>query len=150
MGSAIVDSSCLIVLNRLGKLDLLKQIFETILYPPAVQSEVNFETEWISIQVPSPLEVSSLLEFKIDPGETEVIALALSNRDAVVILDDKKARNFALELGLLVTGTLGLLLKAKQKSLISAVKPLLDSLKEIDFYMNDFLYQDILRRAGEE
>ena len=88
MGSAIVDSSCLIVLNRLGKLDLLKQIFETILYPPAVQSEVNFETEWISIQVPSPLEVSSLLEFKIDPGETEFIALALSNRDAVVILYD--------------------------------------------------------------
>ena len=76
-----------------------------------------------------------------------MIALALAHENAVVLIDEKKGRRIAREHGLPVIGTLGVVLRAKQQGLISAVKPLMDLLAATGFRMSDALYQDVLRRA---
>ena len=82
-------------------------------------------------------------------GEAEVLALALEESDSLVIIDEKLARKIARLRGLRVTGTAGVLLKAKQEGHIRAVKPFLDRLQEIHFHLSDNVRTLILSKAGE-
>ena len=82
-------------------------------------------------------------------GEAEVLALALEESDSLAIIDEKLARKIARLRGLRVTGTAGVLLKAKQKGHIQAVKPLLDQLQEIHFHLSDNVRALILSKAEE-
>ncbi len=82
-------------------------------------------------------------------GEVEVLALALEESDGLVIIDEKLARKIARLRGLRVTGTAGVLLKAKQKGHIQAVRPLLDQLQEIHFHLSDNVRTLILSKAEE-
>ena len=66
--------------------------------------------------------------------------------DVFIVLDDKKARRIAKQLGLKVIGTVGLLLRA-QKGKVTEIKPILDALQEVDFRISDTLYQEALRLA---
>lgn len=70
-------------------------------------------------------------------------------QDCVAILDDKKARRVAQDISLKITGTVGLLLKAKKDGVIDKIKPLLDQLNEAGFHVGESLYQNVLRLAKE-
>jgi len=59
--------------------------------------------------------------------------LGLENRNSVVVMDDAVARRVAEVLGLRLTGTFGLLLNAKKRRLISAVRPVIDQLESLQF-----------------
>ena len=89
----------------------------------------------------------SALNITVDVGEAEAIALAHERR-CRIILDDRKARTVAVRLGVPVTGTVGLLLKAKQVGVISAILPLLDALDD-HFHVSRALCVEALRFAGE-
>ena len=65
------------------------------------------------------------------------------------ILDDKKARRIAKQLGLQVIGTLGVLLQAKRMSAIAEISSYLNELRYAGYYMTDELYLETLRLAGE-
>lgn len=93
----------------------------------------------------------SLLEkqLKLDLGESEAIVLA-NNIDAdLIIIDERKARRIAKDIGLNVTGTLGILVEAKQRGLVKELKPLLDKLIKNKIRISKKLYQDILELANE-
>jgi predicted nucleic acid-binding protein len=150
----VVDSSCLIVLDNIGYMGILQQTFKTVLIPPAVNREFGRSFNWLRIDSSSSLsqqENDTLSKVRIGPGEREAITLALFHKDAALILDDLDARNIAMSLGLesKVLGTLGLLLKAKEKKIIHNVKPLLDDLLKIGFRMTEDLYNRILYEAKE-
>jgi predicted nucleic acid-binding protein len=81
------------------------------------------------------------------PGETQV--LALEEPKSLVIVDDRLAREAARLRGLRVTGTAGVLLKAKQQGHIPAVRPLLDRLGALQFRLSDTVRDHILRLAEE-
>ena len=69
---------------------------------------------------------------------------------AIVLMDESFGREVAGRLGLTVTGTLGVLLLAKQFQKITAVRPLVDRLRtEMNFFVAPSLYQQILKLAGE-
>lgn len=70
-------------------------------------------------------------------------------RDVLVILDDKKARRIAQQMGLRVIGTIGVLLRAKQQGLLAEIRPFIDVLQQADFRISDSLYEEALRLAGE-
>ena len=145
----ISDSTCLIALDRIGQLTLLKQLFEQIYVPTAVHREFGKKVSWIKVtSVHNPIAIKTLM-IQIDAGESEVIALALEMQDCVAILDDKKARRIAQDIGLKITGTVGLLLKAKKDGVIGKIKPLLDQLNEAGFHVGGSLYQNALRLANE-
>lgn len=89
------------------------------------------------------------LEGIVDKGEASAIALAVETKDCIIIIDDLKARNLAKRIGLNLTGTLGIILKAKQKGKINSVKPILQKLRQTNFRLTKALEQDILNESGE-
>ena len=90
-----------------------------------------------------------ILSASLGAGESESISLALEIRAGLAILDDRPARRLAFALGIPIIGTLGLLLAAKQRKLLTAVKPCLDALTQHDFWIAPSLYEQVLRDAGE-
>lgn len=85
-----------------------------------------------------------------DPGESEAIILAMEVRPERLLIDESAGRAVARRMGIIPLGVLGLLVRAKQNGLISAVGPLMERLvKEIDFRVAPSIRLDVLREAGE-
>ncbi len=156
----ISNTSPIFYLHRLRLLDLLQKLYQEIIVPKTVVAELEAgrrqgedvpaidSYEWIKIRaIRSPQILGLSTDF--GPGETEVLALALEESDSLVIIDEKLARKIARLRDLRVTGTAGVLLKAKQEGHILAVKPLLDRLQEIHFHLSDNVRTLILSIAEE-
>ena len=88
------------------------------------------------------------LQMVVDAGEAEAIALA-SEKNCLLISDDKQARTAAKRLGVDVIGTVGVLIRAKQNGIISEIKPILDNLESNDFFISRALREEALKIAGE-
>ena len=96
----ISDTSCLIILNKIGELDLLRQLYNTVTITQDILLEYGEQLpEWIEVQQANDQYRQQLLEMQIDKGEASAIALALETADNIVILDDWKARKLAERLG---------------------------------------------------
>lgn len=147
--TVIADSTCLIGLERIQRLDLLPKVFEKIMIPPAVQIEVGIEETWIFIQKPANRHVVNSLKTQLDPGESEAIALALEIPKSLIILDDLSARHIAKQIDITVIGTVGLILKAKQKGIITNVKEILNELVKADFRIAQHLIKTAIELADE-
>jgi len=104
--------------------------------------------DWLTIRRPLS-ELAAPLVTDLGPGETEVLMLALELREAVVVLDDAKAKRMAETLGFHLTGTLGVLLDAKRAGLIPAVAPYLDRLQRLRFRLAPHTRAAVLALAGE-
>lgn len=148
----VCNASPLIALEQIGRLNLLPDLFETVTIPPAVQRETAptvMLPDWVRpYSLTHPIG-PTILQASLGPGESEAISLALELEARLVILDDRPARRLAQSLGLPVIGTLGLLLTAKQKGWLDAIKPHLDTLLEHDFRVSPRLYDQIIADAGE-
>lgn len=145
---AVLDSACLIGLERISRLDLLPALLHPLLAPPAVHLEFGDCPPWLNLEKTTDQGMVAALRINVDPGEAEAIALAYE-KNLRIILDDRKAREIALRLGLKVTGTVGLLVKAKQAGVIAAIRPLLDALNANSFRIATALRDEALRLAGE-
>jgi predicted nucleic acid-binding protein len=165
MPEAISNASPLIQLSKIEKLPLLAQLHWRVMIPNAVYREVVLagkerpgaeavagavEEGWILRTAAREDQVLQLLREQIDEGESEAIRLAMDNPSSVVLLDDVAARSVAIRLGLRVTGTVGLLLRAKQDGLIPLIQPLIEQLR-VDgrFYIAPAIMLQILEAAGE-
>jgi len=165
MPAAVSNASPLIHLARIGRLGLLRPLFSPVSIPGAVYREVVAEGRgrpgadevaravtdgWLVVV---PVTASSGLEqlrASLDEGEAEAIQLALQLRPARVLLDEAPARQKAERLGLGVTGTLGVLLRAKQTGLLPSVAAELHRLQtEGGFHVASHLVAQILAAAGE-
>ena len=146
----ISDTSCLIVLAKIGEMDLLKKVYGSVFTTQDIASEFGDSLpEWIEVlEVKDPFR-QQLLELQIDKGESSAIALALEIPGSTVILDDFKARKIAIKLGIQVTGTLGVIIRARQKGIISSIKPILGKLKQTNFRLSTELESEALMMAGE-
>lgn len=90
-----------------------------------------------------------LERWSLDAGEFEAIGLAIELGDALVVLDDRPARAVARRLGLLVVGSLGLAVRAKESHLIPAARPLIVALIANGLYADPELYARVLTLTGE-
>ena len=147
----ISDTSCLIILNKIGELDLLRQLYNTVTITHDILLEYGEQLpDWIEVQQAKDQYRQQLLEMQIDKGEASAIALALETADSTVILDDWKARKLAERLGLSVTGTLGVIIRAKNNGLIPSIKPYLEIIRETNFRISEELEQIALKEANEK
>jgi predicted nucleic acid-binding protein len=148
-------------LAAIGQLELLQQLYGNIIIPPAVYQELinsgdaepatlAVQTlDWIQTQPVSDRVLLETLQTNLDPGEAEAITLAVEINAERLIIDERRGRNEAIQLGLQVTGILGIALAAKQEGLIPLVQPILDDLRANTFWIRDALYAEVLRLAGE-
>lgn len=146
----ISDTSCLIILEKIDKIFLLKEIYSEVITTPEIQIEYGKELpEWIKILSAKNKSFQKELETKIDVGESSAIALGLETPDCTIILDDLKARKIAESLQVNFTGTLGILVKAKQLNLIPSVKPIIKNMQEVGLRFSAEVAADIIKQAGE-
>src|SRR5436309_2847902 len=104
----------------------------------------------VIVRTPTNAQLISELNERIDIGEAESIALAVEVRADLIVVDDAAARQAATDLGFTVSGSIGLLLRAKRDGHIPAVRPLLDRLRtELRFFVSETLYQHALSVADE-
>ena len=160
MPEVISDTSPLQYLHQLGLLHLLPALAGRIVVPTSVESELLVgrdlgvdlpdpaRLDWVEICRPNSRPALPLVN-DLGPGETETLMLALERPGAIVLLDDGLARRVAGLLEIRFTGTLGLLLDAKRKGLISSLRPLLDNLQALRFRLSPLTRSTILERAGE-
>ncbi|RKY45704.1 MAG: DUF3368 domain-containing protein [Candidatus Neomarinimicrobiota bacterium] len=155
----VSNSTCIIALLRVGRLTLLKDLFDRILIPEEVYREiyVNGKEGFVELEKVDLFEIKkiknrrffNLLRGLIDDGEAASIILAIEEDAGLIILDDKDARKIAEKLGLKVMGTAGILLLAKKKGIIEEIKPILEEMRMSGFYLSDSIIRIVLREAGE-
>jgi uncharacterized protein len=141
----VSDTSPITNLAAIGQLDLLRQLYPTIIIPVAVYNEMasvgRFVPGAVEVQTLSWIQtytvdsVQSVIDLQtnqsnIDLGEAEAIILALELKADLLLMDERRGRTLAINNGLNVTGLLGVLLQAKRSGFITLVKPLLDQLIE--------------------
>ena len=144
----VVDSTCLIALERIDQLEVLPALFHPVLVPPAVEAEFSITLPWLQVEAPTNQGLILAVKILVDEGEAEAIALA-QERGSRIVLDDRRARSVGRNMGLSVIGTVGILLLAKQAGIRPAVRPLLDDLERNGFYLAAALREEALRLAGE-
>lgn len=102
--------------------------------------------DWIQTQTVKDEQRIKILESKLDTGEASAIALGIENEQSLLLIDERKGRIIAQNLNLKTTGTLGVLIKAKENSLISSLEDEINKLKAINFYLSETLTQRILEK----
>lgn len=147
MQKVVSNSSPIIHLAKIGKLSLLREYFNTIMVPESVFKECVAEgkdrkeveaikkAEWIRVAEVQDKKLVKLLQSFLDDGESEAIALSLESGADLILLDDSDAREKARIYGLTVTGTLGVLLRAKKDRKISSLKENIIKLRESGFWV---------------
>jgi predicted nucleic acid-binding protein len=146
----ISDTSCLILLDKIGELDILNKLFGTIITTSEVAEEFGQTLPaWIELRQPTDKNYQSIIEATVDKGEASAIALAIELDDCLLIIDDLKGRKFAHQLGLTIIGTIGVIVDAKLAGIIPSVKPILAKIKATNFRITEQLELLILKRASE-
>ncbi len=159
----VSNASPLINLARIGKLDLLYELYGELTVPEAVWQEVVIDgtgqpgaeqvrqSNWIHIRSVNDRRLVQALRQELDAGEAEAIVLAIETEAELLLMDEHLGRETARHLGVRHMGLIGVLLEAKHRRLIPAIKPPLDALRDIaGFRVSDALYQRVLRDEGEE
>ncbi len=146
----ISDSSCLILLDKLDELTLLQELYGEVLVTPEILVEVGIApAKWMVVRAAQNKSVQQLIAARFGMGEASAIALAQETEDALLIIDDNRAKNYAKQLGIQVTGTLGVLLEAKEEGVIVLVRPFLERIKQTNFRIDAALEASVLEMAKE-
>jgi predicted nucleic acid-binding protein len=158
----ICDTSPLQYLHQLQRLDLLPALVGQVTIPPIVTKEIA-DGLMIGIDLPDIGKLNWITEraiqqvrpevnvYGLDHGETEVLTLALEigASNARVIIDELPGRGAAVKLGINLIGTLGLLINAKARGILPAVKPELDRLDALGFRLAKHTREAVLKAAAE-
>lgn len=165
-GRIVSNTGPIIALMAIGKLSILKEMFDEVVIPHEVHQEILMgktvedfanliritvyeQEKWIRVQeLQTPLNPA--LIGMLDVGEASVIQLASDAKTDFVLIDERKARKIArLMYGLKVVGTARILVEAKRKGIIETVKDLLDEMRTAGYWIGDNIVQQILKEAGE-
>lgn len=158
--AAIINASPLIFLSRSHYLRLLESFAREVWVPQPVAEEIlrrgpkDFTaraikgTPWLLVKSAPPIP-TAILDWRLGPGESSVLALTAQHPGAEAIIDDLAVRKCAVSLGLPVRGTLGIVLVAKQRGLIFEARPVIETLLKSGLYLSKKVLEQALRRVGE-
>ena len=154
MRKVIVNSTPLIALCKVNQLELLRELYTEITIPEAVFQEITAKNDsvkrkilengaWIHIQ-----PISDTIDRRMYKA-VEVMILAQEIKADLVIIDDNTARKTAVYLGLPLTGTVGVLLRAKAEGLVPKVMPIVDNMEQNGLYYGPQLKEWVRNQAKE-
>lgn len=145
----VSDTSCLILFHKIGELDLLNKLYGKLFITDVVFKEFNQPIpNWIEI-VQLNTDVDKGLSGYLDAGEATSIALALEHEGSLLIIDENKGRKAAKEMGISVTGSLGVLITAKSKGHLKSVKPIIEKIQRTNFRISENLIERAIEKANE-
>ncbi len=146
----ITDTSCLIAMTRIGAMELLHKLYAPVVVTDVIAGEFGEPLpQWIEVRKVANAAYQQLLEATLDPGEASAIALAIEVGNVLLVIDDLKGRKEAKRLGLKITGTIGILYKAKETGIVPKLAPLLETLQQAGFRVAPEIINELLRMAGE-
>ena len=160
----VSNTSPLSALSIIGRLGLLRSQFGTIRIPMAVWTELSrLEHEsgkqaleqaraerWIQVHETANRPMVGILSTTLDAGESEAIAMSLEWPADLLIMDESSGRAMARNLNIRITGTLGVLLKAKRDGEIPSLKVEMDRLMQVaGFFVSERVRKTFLAEAGE-
>lgn len=156
----VVDASPLILLARVGRLDLLTALADEIAVPQAVLDELaagaaqddaaRAVRELPGIQLVADLQIpEAVAVWDLGTGESQVLAHALAAPDREPLIDDRAARRCARALGIPYTGTLGVVLLCRRNGIIPAARPVVEALVAAGIRLSPALTAEALAEVGE-
>ena len=159
MRNVVVNSTPIITLANSDCIEILKSVYDEINIPVAVMKEISAKEDSVCskiLQNSSWIKIVQCPDFnrKIYPaylhdGEIEVMELAKHLKSDLLIIDDNVAKKFAKSFGFKITGTLGVLLKAKRMGILREIRPLIKTVQENNFYLSNRIVEEVLKLAGE-
>lgn len=162
MAAVISDASVLISLASADHLGLLRKLYGSVVIPGIVAREISDSMpgskavnaaragQWIQTCEPKNMALVTALSDALDAGEAHAIALAVEPPGSLLLIDETDGRAAAKNLGVRVTGTIGVLVRAKREGHLAAVGPLLDKMiAGTQFRIGRELYETTLRECGE-
>ena len=160
MSKVVSNTTPIISLLKLNQLELLQKFYSEVYIPSAVYEEIEVgkskefykdlsKISWINIiEIQDKQAVKYFLD--LDLGEAEAIVLATEIEADLILLDEKLGRFHAKHANLKVTGTIGVLLRAKTEGYIKKLGPLLAELTTKGVWISEKLKTEILKIVGEE
>ena len=157
----ICDASPLILLAKVGRLDLLFQLYGQVVIPVSVLYEIRARSSGETAAIESLIENQTLevqrgsqealegVPADLGAGEREAIALAIETEADMIVLDDQQGRDVARERDLAVAGTIGVLIEARGRDMIPSVRQELDRLIEAGMWIDEVFYHRILQELDE-
>lgn len=154
----VTNSTPLISLSKIRKINLLQQLFGKVFVPFAVYNEVSIQgqgkagwdlPDYIEMRQVENKMASEFLQAQLDYGESEAIVLAKEMNADLLVLDEKKARSIAKLNGITVIGTIGVLQKAKDEGNINSIKDCLDRMIQSGIWIDEKLYRFVLEQNNE-
>lgn len=137
MSVVISDASCLILFTNIDRLDILKSLFDEIWATTSVKEEYKLPLpDFVTVHDPLDTGRRDALKLILDQGEASAIALAAETPDSKIIIDEKKGRRIATQMGLDVTGTVGVLVEAAAVGLIRRDQDLATKLDLVGFRLS--------------
>jgi len=158
----VSDTSPILNLARISRLELLPSLYQQVLIPDAVYEELTDSrrnvppaitldcTSWLVVVTVADQDRVRALRGNLDAGEAEAIALAIELRAELLLMDERRGRQRATAAGLKVVGLIGIVARAKRAGLIDHAKPVLDELiRTARFWIGSELYAEVLGELGE-
>lgn len=157
MRKVLANMTPLIALANIDRLELLHNLYGTIIVPQTVMDEIIREparqrvqnSSWIRVEAIQDLSQRDYFRARLHAGEVDVMILAREQKADLVIMDDDAAKKTAKFLGLKVTGTLGVLLKAKREGYLEKVEPVINELIRDGLFISDTIKEYVMTEAGE-
>ena len=158
----VSNASPILNLAIIDRLSLIREQFTTVIIPKGVLEELRVgenlpgskkileaqDAKWLQVEEVQDSAMLRILKRELDLGEAEAITLALETRAQWVLLDESEARRIAKDLGLKVTGVLGILLRACRQKRIPSLSTEMERLREkAGFYIADHLFEDLLKQS---
>jgi len=157
--TVVVNASPLITLYSSQLIDLLPQLFDSILVPLAVWQEVTaYKSDIAAKSLPQATWAIRIDSIEVHPaiaawdlgaGETEVLSYALSHSGCIAMIDDAAARRCAVSLDIPTLGAAGMIVLAKRRGLIPSVSEPIEALRNAGLWLANDLVQLLERQAGE-
>ncbi|WP_162416154.1 DUF3368 domain-containing protein [Cyclobacterium roseum] len=150
MKTIIADTSCLIIYDKINKLEILRDTFFELMVTDEVAEEFGGELPgWITKRQIAKQDQYFELAMNLEKGEASSITLALEFEKSLLIIDERKGRKVAEKMKIEIIGPLGVLIKAKEKGAIESVKDILNLIDKTNFRISDSIKEQVLRKTGE-
>ncbi len=146
----ISDTSCLITLGNVNKLEILRDLFQEVIITKEVRDEFNERLpDWITVMDVKDKQRQNEIEIRLDKGEASSIALALELPNSMLIVDEIKGRKIAESFNIEIIGTIGVLILAKKKDLIDDIIGIIMIMRSQGFRLSDNLLNTLMDSYGK-